>query len=463
VIFSGLILALLIGYFIGFNGASKLIIAGLLGAVFLIITITRSWIAVAIFFALVPLEKLFVIEGSITSTMTKLMGAYLVFLVIVTGAIRHINDVFSNKKSLAMLLFGGVAIISVMASKDIPFSLPILVGLWLSIILVFVMVLMIRDTSTLRIATWALLLGGAASIISPILFQYGNVGGYELKRYGGLWGDQNEFAALLLVLIPLSIVHTINGTKKIYKIISVCIGVTLIAGLILTYSRGGYLALCVMMMLALVKFSTGKKRMKLLAVAIPCMIIAVIIIYYTSAESIIGRMETLKFLTSKESISREGSLNARYYFYFELTPKVFSEHPLLGLGLRQIMLNNPYGYVTHNTFFEVLTGTGLIGLIPFLMIIFLTWKELKTVEKYEEGKDLYLYSYASALEIGFIGYLFAGLFLSLDLNKMLWLAISISSVLLNLSRMKAGQELRYREKSRNTYCYNKGRFAYLNR
>lgn len=462
-ILSGVILAGLIGYFIGFNGVSKLFIAGILGAVFLILTVIRPWVAVAAFFALVPLESLFVLEGSFTATMTKLAGAYLVVLVIITGSLKHIHDVFSSKKVLAMMLFGGAATVSIMLSKDMSFSLPFLISLWLSIILCFVLVLMIRDTKTLNIAIWALLIGGVISIISPIFFRFGRVTGYELQRYGGLWGDQNEFAALLLVLIPLSVLNIFTSRRNIYKIISIAISVTLITGVILTYSRGGFLALCLMVVLAMFKLTSGRKRLKILAISVPCMIVAFALFYYFFSEDIIARMETLKFLSSKEAVTKDASLQLRYYFYFELTPKAFSEHPIFGLGLRQIIFNNPYHYVTHNTFFEVLTGTGLLGFIPFILIVFLSWKELRTVEKAESGTDYYLRYCASALELGFLAYLFAGLFVSLDMNKMLWLTVSMAAVVFNLYRIKTGNSHQSVSRSRFRDHYNDRRLTYPNR
>jgi O-antigen ligase len=462
-VFSGVLLGALIGSFIGFNGVSKIIVVGLLGVAYVILTIKKPWIAVAIFFALVPLDTLFVLQGSVTATMTKMAGAYLVLLVFLTGSLKYIHDVFSSQKILAMILFGAAAIISVMASEDVYFSLPLLMTLWLSIVLCFVLILLVRDNRTLYLATWALLLGGVFSIISPIFFQLGRAEGYGLTRYGGLWGDQNEFAALLLVMIPLSVLNIIISRGKIYKIISIFMSTVLTIGVVITYSRGGFLALCVMAVLAIFKLSSGKNRIKILAISIPCMIVAFALIYYFFSEEIIARMETLSVLSSKETVAKDESLNLRYYFYFELAPKIFSEYPILGVGLRQIIFKNPFHFYTHNTYHEVLTGTGLVGFIPFMLLLFLTWKELRTVQKYTGGNGFYLRSYASALELGFLGYLFAGLFVSLDLNKMLWLTISIAAVVFNLYRIQARAEYDSGAGSGNRGYYYQRRPIDLNR
>ena len=139
-ILAGVLLAGVLGLFLGFNGVSKLVVVGLLGVAYIILTIMRPWIAVAIFFALVPLETLFVFQGSVTATMTKMAGAYLVLLVLLTGSLKYIHDVFSSRKVLTMILFAAAAMISVMASENINFSMPFLLTLCLSIVLCFVLI-----------------------------------------------------------------------------------------------------------------------------------------------------------------------------------------------------------------------------------------------------------------------------------------------------------------------------------
>lgn len=447
-IFSAIILGAILGIYIGYNGASKLIIGGLLGAIFFVLSIMRPWVAVAAFFALIPLENLFVLQGSLTATLSKLMGAYLIFLVIITGSLKYIHEVFINKKVLVLVLYGALGIISVAVSKHKDYGIPLLITLWLYIFLYFVFIIMIRDIKTLYYATWALLAGGIISIISPYFFGFGRVGGYELKRYGGLWGDQNEFAALLLVLIPLSIMNFFMDQKLIYKVISAITSLILLTGLILTYSRGGFISLFLMLVLAMFKIVSGKNRTKILAISVPCIIVAFIIFYYAFADQFLARMETLSVLSSSESAQTEGSLKQRYFYYFQLAPKLFMQHPVFGVGFREFVFSNPYGQVTHNTYLEVLVGMGVIGFIPFVAILFLSWKDLRSAQKFNNNNP-FVHSYAVALEIGFLGYLFASMFLTLDLNKVLWMSIALTSVVLNLSRIYSGTQTTNKVTNRN--------------
>ncbi|MEQ9620238.1 MAG: O-antigen ligase family protein [Deltaproteobacteria bacterium] len=437
-IFSILVLGSIVGIYLGFKGSYSLIIGAILGLIFLFLTITKPWIAIAAFFILIPLENLYVLEGGFTSTLTKLMGAYLIFIVIISGSLKYLHEVFKNKKVLWILLFGAVGLISVLVSKNTAQSFKFVVTLWLSIVLYVVFIMMIRNTKTLNMATLAILTGAVLSVLSPLVLGFGRVSGYLWQRYGGLWGDQNEFAAILLVLIPISLTLFYISKNRVLKIILAFYSVVLLIGFVLTYSRGGFTAFGVMIILGLFKLVKGQNRTKILAIAIPCLIVAFIAFYYTFADEFITRMETLRVLESPESVRAESSLARRYYYYFELSPKLFIEHPILGVGYRGFQFHNIYNQITHNTFLEVLTGTGLLGFIPFIMILFLTWKELRRVEFIAQNNEnqIYLTSYANALELGFLSYLVAGLFISLDIDKMMWLSITLSAVLMNITRIQ---------------------------
>lgn len=401
----------------------------------IIVFIKYPWTAIAMFFMLIPLENLYVYRGSLTASTTKLFGGLLFALLITSGSLKYVSETFYNKKGIWMLVFGGMAVLSILLSNDIRLGKGPLITLWLSIILYFILIMMVRSTRTLHLATMGLIVGGILSILSPLVLGKGSV--IDGNRYGGLWGDQNEFAAILLILIPLSIALFYTANKGLTKLLLLGGSIMLIVGLMLTYSRGGYLAFGVMIVLAMFKFVTGKNRLKILAISVPCFIVASVIFYYTIGEEFVSRMETLRFLESRESVRTEGSLNLRYYYYFELAPEIFAEDPIFGVGFRGFILHNPRGQISHNTYLEVLTGTGIVGFIPFMIILYMSWRDTRKAEKYatKQENGLYIWAYAQALELGFISYCVAGLFVTLDLSKMTWLIITLSAVVFNISRI----------------------------
>src|SRR3990167_1773667 len=369
IIASLLILGIILGAYVGFVGFSPLMAAMIVAIFFMIITLIRPCIAIYTYFLFIPLETLFVAEGSFTSTLTKLLGAYLVFILVSSGSLKYVHEVLKKKKAILIVGYGLVCIISIYFSKDSSHSIKFLLRLWLLIISYFTLIMMIRNIRTLNYALFALVAGTVLSVLSPIFSGYGDIE----ERFRGLWGDPNEFAGMLLVLIPFCIAIIFTTEKKNLKIIfSVCTAV-LFAGFLLTYSRSGFIAFCVMCVVTIFKFIRGKNRLRILGVLVPCLIIGFIVIYYTIGDDIVSRLETLRILESRESVRTERSLNLRYYYYFELFPKLFVEHPLMGVGFRGFVLNNPiYKQISHNTFIEVLIGTGLLGFVPFVTILILT-------------------------------------------------------------------------------------------
>ena len=445
------LLGMIVSVQISQQGELPLTFLALLAIPAIIMFIKYPWLAITMFFLLIPLENLYVYRGSLTASTTKLFGGLLFALLITSGSLKYKSDTFANKKGVWMLVFGGTAVLSILLSNDVNADKGSLITLWLSIILYFILIMMMRNTKTLHIATIGLIIGGVLSIMSPIFFGRGSL--IDEKRYGGLWGDQNEFAAMLLVMIPLSVALFYTSRKGFVKLLLLGCSIMLIVGLSLTYSRGGYLAFGVMIVYALFKFVTGKNRAKILAITVPCLIFGSVIFYHFFGEEFIARMETLRYLESRESLRGEGSLNQRFYYYFELAPKIFAEDPIFGVGFRGFIFHNPRGQISHNTYIEVLTGMGLVGFIPFLIILYMTWRETRKVEKYAkmEGNENYLWAYAHALELGLISYFLAGMFISLDLSKMTWLLITLSAVVFNISRIHFLVDNQQRATARSSY------------
>jgi len=431
------IMGIAAGIFISIHGFSPLIAAAPFALVFFLLTINKPWIALFLFFLLVPLENLYVLEGSYHATSTKLVGGYLVFLVLITGNFRYLPEIFKNKKALWIIGFMLASVISILFSDIQSLLFGNLIRLLILLSLYFVLILMIRDITTLKYCFIALILGGVLSVLSPIVLGFGRVGGSSLERYGGLWGDQNVFAAILLTILPLSLVFFLKERKRLYKIIFAAVFLIILGGFFLTYSRGGFIAFLFLAIITLYKVLKNKHRTKILLVAIPLMIAMSAVFYNTVADNYISRVESLRALQKNSPEITESSLNKRYIYYFKIAPKLFSENPIFGTGIGGFRhYNTYYDQNSHNTYLEILTGTGIIGFIPFMMILYLSWRELKKVQYASRHiKDLsLLYYYSTALELGFLALLITGLFIVLDFNKILWLSVVFSSVMINILR-----------------------------
>lgn len=147
------LLGMIVSVQISQQGELPLTFLALLAIPAIIMFIKYPWLAITMFFLLIPLENLYVYRGSLTASTTKLFGGLLFALLITSGSLKYISDTFANKKGVWMLVFGGTAVLSILLSNDVNADKGSLITLWLSIILYFILIMMMRNTKTLHIAT----------------------------------------------------------------------------------------------------------------------------------------------------------------------------------------------------------------------------------------------------------------------------------------------------------------------
>lgn len=420
------------------------------------ISVYKPNIPLFLFFLLLPMQSVTVLPSQ---SLSKFIGLYLVGLFVAQAALTKRISLPLSSKSLWILVFGFLAILSSWLSEDISMSLRYLPTLIFLIIMYFLLFSIIRSSKTLNWAVLCLIIGGALSAMLNLMLGIGKRGislDYTTGglRSAGLAGDPNEFAAIILVLMPLSLLMFFRSKGSFKKALSLGLFAVLLIGFLNTFSRGGFLAFSVMLMLSMFKLNIMKKRSNKVKIFAYVMLIAIIgvAVFYPLSQKYVERVETLQ---SVGSGVEDSSLQLRLE-YVKTAFNVFWEYPILGVGLRNFKSVNPLDAAAHNMYLEVLTGMGLIGFISFMTILYLTWRELKRVQKFWKirgQENSLIYQLAIALELGFLAYLVAALFLSLDISRMTWLLITLSSVLwgISLNEKEAGS---YYEK-RDTHPFRR--------
>jgi len=103
---------------------------------------------------------------------------------------------------------------------------------------------------------------------------------------------------------------------------------------------------------------------------------------------------------------------------------IIADNPIFGVGvgcfpeaigeLRGQLKEQPKWQVTHNSFLQVASEMGLIAFIIFMMLIYRTYKSLKTVNDVVKVPNVHEKTdyLASCLNIGFVSMLVCSFFLS---------------------------------------------------
>lgn len=183
-------------------------------------------------------------------------------------------------------------------------------------------------------------------------------------------------------------------------------------GLVLSASRGAFVLLFVFITLWLWIIGSSIVRSKLAYVAI--LIIVGVVCYYfyeiVIAETNLGRR------ILKAEVLEDHSTQFRIELML-MAWDIFLDYPLFGAGLGQYGYASGTGYYAHVEISEILGTTGLIGLLIYYSMYFVTWQRLNRLSrKFQDPmvRDRVNFARVSLLVMIIAGILFRPNFLSQD-------------------------------------------------
>ncbi|HYR41496.1 MAG TPA: O-antigen ligase family protein [Terriglobia bacterium] len=214
----------------------------------------------------------------------------------------------------------------------------------------------------------------------------------------GVWNNPNEDAYGLLILIPIAGALAMKSNWPVRIGLAAIVGTFLLA-IFFTYSRGGFLGLVAVLGLAGWKQKSPMVRtMMILGLAAMLLFGAM---YWQRSQGF-------------NDISHDATVNERIGTFIAGL-RMFQASPLVGIGPGCSMFAYPIyapeyarcgcatQLVVHNSFIQVLGETGILGFLPFMMLLgfslFHAWK-------LQRGT---LNIYASALEVALWGFIVCSL------------------------------------------------------
>ncbi len=204
-----------------------------------------------------------------------------------------------------------------------------------------------------------------------IIKQMEHESAYNRGRVQGPLGEPNQYASFLVLYLPAYIGLTMlnKGLSRYFYLSAVT--VTFVV-LLLTGSRGGVAGLLLGAILATISLKQFIKFKHIASVTIKAVIIGSLglaVVLYKYSELILGRVDATTG-TKDATTASAGRLWIWEQGFNKMTAEPISF--LVGEGW------NTYagyvGIVSHNTFFTVLFEFGALGLIPYLLLIFMLIK-----------------------------------------------------------------------------------------
>lgn len=254
---------------------------------------------------------------------------------------------------------------------------------------------------------------------------------YGVGRPGGIVGDPNYYALVAVSVFPLcvALLPEATGIRRWFFAIT---GLALIASILLSASRGGFLSLAFCLVYMTLH---GRKRFWLLSGIGLIMVVLSWILPHTPWDRFL-RPDTGTAISTEV---RKQTLRAGW--------NMIQNHPLTGVGVGMFKPKLPeynpearFQVIGHNTWLEIAAELGVPALVVFLVILATAWKRARrTARRFEETGDTVAARVARALEAGIASFAVGAMFLSAQYAKQLWLLVWLGLALARLAEEQQEQ------------------------
>jgi len=215
---------------------------------------------------------------------------------------------------------------------------------------------------------------------------------------GGLFDNPNDLALHLVTVIPIGIALFFTSRNPPAKLVYSAVVLLMMAGVVATFSRGGFLGLgCA---LAVTFWRISKKNRWLLSLCLPVLFVVFIV------ASPSGYLDRLATTSDGSALARTDDLKRSIV--------VALHHPLFGVGLNNYPLFSNHDLASHNAYTQVAAELGLPALVFYLLFMITPLKHLWEIERATSlnRKNSRFFYLTVGLEASLIGYMVSSFFAS---------------------------------------------------
>jgi len=292
----------------------------------------------------------------------------------------------------------------------------------------------VRTHDDLRLVVQAMVL----SIVLTFPYAIRQMLRFDARLGVGLY-EPNYFAAILVLLIPLALaiasVQAVRGRRALWLLAA---GI-LLASLLLTSSRGGFLGLLVAGALFVYRRRGAGAALALLAG-----------LMLAALPTELGQRALDTLWADVGTPAGLEASNRAHMALFWAALRMIADAPLTGVGPYNFKeVSAEYsgletGAIAHNTWLELAAEAGLPVLGLFILVLAAAFSGLRrglhVPRDDREGRELAAWS--EGLRSGLVGFLVAGTFISAQYEKWLWLTVFVSIVVERLARQRQVAALR---------------------
>lgn len=356
------------------------------------------------------------------------------------------------------LSFVGWQLICALFSADSEASVEGVLGTVLEGLLLYILITnVVRTPQVMRMGVWALMAAGAfmggVSVYQQATHSFdSNVGGFgqvsegrgfkvtegravvQQRRLCGPIGEQNRYAQVMLMLIPLALSRFMTERANGPRLLALGAAALIALGCGLTFSRSGAIAFVLMLVVGLaVRFVSSRQ---ILAVFLGGLLLLLVVPQYRTRLATVPTAFGI-FGTAAGAEEPDGAIRGRATEMLAAA-RMAIDHPVFGVGPDMSgTYTREYGQVgglralegpreTHCLFLEVAAETGLPGLLLFLGMLSASILSLLRIRRQIGGNNRELEQTVSGFLLALTGYLTMGIFLHMSYIRYFWLMLGMA-------------------------------------
>ncbi len=393
------------------------LLALLLAAAAFIIILKYPRVGLYLLIFNLPLNRYIPLFGVGGESFSISVNEILMFFLIVSLAIRKLYQgrltVPNSKLNRPIFLLVAFTAISLgKAFGELPFAdyakCWLFFFLWAEYFLIIFLILeLIHSDKEIKLILGLLILAAMITVVSAIYQQLTGAitiaraliteSGKAYYRTASTFGFfSNDYGAYLLVILSILLNLYLSGNRKLKRLSLLCLLPTFYA-FFYTFSRGGLVALVVMLIFLMLIRKNQRQRLLMMSLAFA--IIAAVIF-----TPVFLRWSQQTYLVKGGQFYFKKNISERLA-QWEASLDQIKQHSLLGKGFhtyhfRELNYRSEYGNVdyiqhAHNIYLRLLIESGVLGFIPFVILIVMIYKHAYKVLKQPASDELRWLAYTT--------------------------------------------------------------------
>jgi hypothetical protein len=268
-----------------------------------------------------------------------------------------------------------------------------------------------------------------------------------IDRASGPIGDPNRYAQILLVVLPWSLYFGRHARNPLPRLGAAATTALMLTAVALTYSRGAFLTMAVLVMCLLVWRYIKPGRLVLAVIVLVAIVAA-------TAPGVLARVASIggvSLLGKKDvAVAPDGAIKGRATEMLAGLA-VFLDHPFLGVGPGQYVpfysekyqlldelsfRHLPRAREPHNLYVSIGAETGSAGLLVFFLIVGTLFVALRWARRFWLPRSRRRADLAVAFSLSLVAYLGTGMFLHLSFERYLWFLVATTSAAVHVLRQE---------------------------